>query len=262
MRSSNRQKEWNVKIPVRDENAQVDNVIGKGITTFLQGKQIVVGSLRFMKELKIKMDHFVQKLEKDENVIYVAYDKTLVGAISIFDRIRSGMHRAVHQLRHQGIHDIIMLTGDKRTVAREMAHRLRLNWYHAETLPEDKAKYVKQYRRNSTVMMVGDGINDAPALAHANIGVTMGRKRTDIACEASDIIITSDNPKVLPELVGLSKKTMNIIKQNFIVTFLINGGAILLGALGVISPIAGAAIHNAATIGVVLNSARILWMGG
>ena len=70
-------KEWKVKIPVRDENAQVDNVIGKGITTFLQGKQIVVGSLRFMKELKVNMDHFVQRLEKDENVIYVAYDKTL-----------------------------------------------------------------------------------------------------------------------------------------------------------------------------------------
>jgi cation-transporting P-type ATPase C len=255
-------EEWKIEIPVRDENAQVNTVIGKGITTFLQGKQIVVGSLRFMKELKVNMDHLVQQLEKDENMIYVAYNKTLVGVISIFDRIRSGMHRAVHQLRNLGIHDIIMLTGDKRTVAKEMAQRLRLNWYHAETLPEDKVKYVKQYRRNSTVMMVGDGINDAPALAHANIGVTMGGKRTDIACESSDIIITSDNPKVLPELVGLSKKTMNIIKQNFIATFLINGGAILLGALGIISPIAGAAIHNAATIGVVLNSTRILWIGG
>ena len=251
-------KEWKVNIPMRDENAQVDNVIGKGITTYFQGKQIVVGSLRFMKELKVNMEHFVRKIEKDENVIYVAYDKKLVGVISIFDRIRSGMHRAIHQLRYQGIRDIIMLTGDKRTVAREMAKRLQLNWYHAETLPEDKAKYVKQYRRNSTVMMVGDGINDAPALAHANIGVAMGGKRTDIASEASDIIITSDNPRVLTELVGLSKKTMNIIKQNFIATFLINGGAILLGALGIISPIAGAAIHNAATIGVVLNSVRIL----
>jgi manganese/zinc-transporting P-type ATPase C len=254
-------EEWNVDVSPRDDSAGIEMVIGKGITTFSQGKQIVVGSLRFMKELKIKMNHFIQNQDKDENLIYVAYDKTLIGIISIFDRIRSGMHRAVQELRHHGIQDIIMLTGDKRTVAREMARRLGLNWYHAETLPEDKAKYVKQYGRNSTVMMVGDGINDAPALAHANIGVTMGGKRTDIACEASDIIITSDNPGVIPELVGLSKKTMNIIKQNFIATFLINGGAILLGALGIISPISGAAIHNAATIGVVLNSARILWGG-
>ena len=251
-------KEWNIQIPMRDEHAQIDNVIGKGLNTTFQGKSIVVGSLRYMKELKINMDSFTPKIAKDENVIYVAYDQQLIGVISIFDRIRSGMHRAVNQLRTQGIHDIIMLTGDKRTVAREMARRLRLNWYHAETLPEDKAEYVKQYRRNSTVMMVGDGINDAPALAHATIGVTMGGKRTDIASEASDIIITSDNPKVLPELVGLSKRTMTIIKQNFIATFLINGGAILCGALGMISPITGAAIHNAATIGVVLNSARIL----
>ncbi len=93
-------EEWKIEIPIRDDSTQVDNMIGKGITTFSQGKQIVVGSLRFMKELKIKMDHFVQKLEKDENLIYVAYDKTLIGVISIFDRIRSGMHRAVQELRH------------------------------------------------------------------------------------------------------------------------------------------------------------------
>lgn len=254
-------KEWKVEIPLRDDHAKVDNIIGKGILTSIQGKQVVVGSLRFMKELKIKMDHFVEKLEKDESFIYVAYDQVLIGAISIFDRIRVGMDRAVQNLRQHGIQDIVMLTGDKQTVARQLARSLRLNAYHAETLPEDKAKYVKQYKQNRTVMMVGDGINDAPALAHATIGVTMGRKRTDIACEASDIMITSDNPKVLPELVGLSKKTMNIIKQNFVVTFLVNGGAIILGALGIISPVAGAAIHNAATIGVVLNSARILWMG-
>lgn len=249
-------KEWNIEIPNRDVNAKVDTIIGKGIVTSLQGKQVVVGSLHFMKELKIKMDHF-----ENENFIFVAYDQTLIGVISIYDQIRDGMDRAVQQLRHHGIQDIVMLTGDKRTVARQLAHRLHLNAYHAETLPENKVNYVKKYKQNSTVMMVGDGINDAPALAHANIGVTMGRKRTDIACEASDIVITSDNPKVLPGLVGLSKKTMHIIKQNFIVTFLVNGGAILVGALGIISPVAGAAIHNAATIGVVLNSARILWMG-
>ncbi|TYR81889.1 cation-translocating P-type ATPase [Priestia megaterium] len=253
---------WKIPIPARDHNAQVETVVGKGICTLLDGKQIVVGSRRFMNELKIKIDHFMHQLEKDENVIYVAYDQTLVGIVSIFDKIRSGMHRTVHHLRKQGVDDIIMLTGDKRTVAREMAQRLRLNWYHAEALPEDKANYVKRYGRRGAVMMVGDGINDAPALAHAHVGVTMGAKRTDIASESSDVIITSDNPEMLSELVGLSKKTMTIIKQNFIATFMINGVAILFGALGIFSPIVGAAIHNAATIGVVLNSTRILWIEG
>ena len=96
-----------------------------------------------MNELKIKTTNLLQHMQNDENVIYVAYDQTLVGVVSIFDKIRSGMHRAVKNLRHQGINDIIMLTGDKRTVAREMARRLKLNWYHAEALPEDKAFYVK-----------------------------------------------------------------------------------------------------------------------
>ncbi|MCW9133698.1 cation-translocating P-type ATPase [Bacillus paramycoides] len=253
--------EWGIEIPKRDDNVQVDTIVGKGICTYLEGKRIAVGSLRFMNELQVNMESVIENVEKDANIIYVAYDQALVGIVSIFDKIRSGMYRAIRDLRQQGIRDVVMLTGDKQAVAQEMADRLHLDWYHAEALPEDKAKYVKQYGRKNRVMMVGDGINDAPALAHANVGVTMGAKRTDIASEASDIIITSDHPEMLPELVGLSKKTMNIIKQNFIATFVINGAAILFGAFGIFSPVIGAAIHNAATIGVVFNSARILWGG-
>ncbi|MGG2092608.1 cation-translocating P-type ATPase [Bacillus sp. S13(2024)] len=253
--------EWGIEIPKRDENVQVETIVGKGICTFFDGKRIAVGSLRFMNELEVNMTCFIQELDKDENVIYVAYDEALVGVISIFDKIRSGMYRAIQDLRNEGVQDVVMLTGDKKAVAQEMAERLRLDWYHAEALPEEKATYVKQYGRTNRVMMVGDGINDAPALAHANVGVTMGAKRTDIASEASDIIITSDHPEMLPKLVGLSKKTIQIIKQNFIATFVINGAAILFGAFGIFSPVIGAAIHNAATIGVVFNSARILWEG-
>jgi cation-transporting P-type ATPase C len=258
----NQAKRWNIRIPSRDEGAEVQTVVGKGISTVLNGKRVVVGSLRFMNELKIKGEGFFKNIESDENVIYVAYDQALIGVVSIFDKIRSGMHRAIHSIREHGIDDIIMLTGDKRHVAKEMAKRLRLNWYHAEALPEEKASYVERYGKRGAVMMVGDGINDAPALAYANVGVTMGAKRTDIASEASDIVITSDNPEMLSELIGLSKRTMRIIKQNFAATFLINGLAIVLGACGIFSPIIGAAIHNAATIGVVMNSARILWIGG
>ncbi|ANS52382.1 ATPase [Bacillus thuringiensis] len=253
--------EWGIKIPKRDDNVQVDTIVGKGICTYLEGKHIAVGSLRFMKELQVNMESGIKNVDKDANIIYVAYNRELVGTVRIFDKIRSGMYRTIRDLRQQGIKDVIMLTGDKQAVAQEMSDRLGLDRCHAEALPEDKTKYVKIYGRKNRVMMVGDGINDAPALAHANVGVTMGAKRTDIASEASDIIITSDHPEMLSELIGLSKKTMNVIKQNFIVTFVINGAAILFGAVGIFSPVIGAAIHNAATIGVVCNSARILWEG-
>ncbi|MGE8205665.1 heavy metal translocating P-type ATPase [Heyndrickxia sp. NPDC080065] len=254
-------EEWKIQVPNRDANTLAETIVGKGVRCYFDRKPIVVGSLSFFKELKINVDHFPKTFDYDENVIYVAYDHTLVGIISIFDKIRTGMPQAIRKLRKQGIGEVVMLTGDKRSVAKEMARRLNFNWYHAETLPEDKVTYVKQYRRRHSVMMVGDGINDAPALAYANVGVTMGGKRTDIASEASDIIITSDNPELIPAFINLSKRTMNIIRQNFVATFFINGAAILLGACGFISPIMGAAIHNTATIGVILNSAKILWIG-
>lgn len=250
-------EEWDIEIPMRDEDAEAETVIGKGVSTFLQGKQVLVGSLRFMKESEVDLMSMEREQEK-ENLIYVAYDQQLAGAISIIDRIRPGTNLAIRKMRHEGISNVVMLTGDNRSAAREIAQRLSLDRYYAESLPEDKAAFVKRNKQRGTVMMVGDGINDAPALAHADIGVTMGGKRTDIASEASDVIITSDNPLVLPNLIALSNRTINIIKQNFAATFLINGGAILLGAFGIISPVAGAAIHNAATIGVVLNSVRIL----
>ncbi|WP_144519520.1 heavy metal translocating P-type ATPase, partial [Bacillus thuringiensis] len=253
--------EWGIEIPKRDDHVQVDTIVGKGICTYLEGKQIAVGSLRFMHELQVNMKAFMEHIDKDANMIYVAYNQNLVGAFRIFDKIRPGMHRTIQGLRQQGIRDIVMLTGDQQAVAQKMAKRLHLDGYHAESLPEEKAKYVKQYGQKNRVMMVGDGVNDAPALAHAHVGITMGAKRTDIASEASDIIITSDRPEMLSELVQLSKQMMRIIKQNFIATFVINGAAILFGVFGIFSPVMGAAIHNAATIGVVLNSTRILWGG-
>jgi len=109
-----------------------------------------------------------------------------------------------------------------------------------------------------TIMMVGDGINDAPALAYADIGVTLGAKKTDIAMETADMVVHSDNPLLISRTVSLSKKTMKIIRQNILVSLIVNTGAIVLGTLGFIRPITGAAIHNAATIGVVLNSLNLI----
>jgi cation-transporting P-type ATPase C len=258
----NQAEQWGVAIPEHD-HSQMKIYVGRGIHTSVNGKPIHVGNRLFMEEVGVDLtpiDIDSVQIERDESIVYVSFDQKLVGIISIFDKIRSGMKRTVNQLRRQGIDEVIMLTGDKNHTAHSIATELLLDSYKAEMLPQEKANYVKAYKqKGNKVMMVGDGINDAPSLAFADIGVTMGAKRTDIAMEASDIIITSDDPLKISETIRLSKETMKTIHQNFAVTILVNSSAILLGAIGIISPIVGATVHNGATILVVLNSAKILF---
>ncbi|RYD01568.1 hypothetical protein N752_28755 [Desulforamulus aquiferis] len=154
-----------------------------------------------------------------------------------------------------------MLTGDSKKVAMQIASNLGIDSYQAEVMPQDKALLVARMQRGSQVMMIGDGINDAPALAFADVGVAMGGSRTDVAVEAADITINVDDPLSVPETLSLAKQTMGIIRQNFAATITINTAAILLGAMGKINPLVSALIHNMATIGVVLNSTRILIKG-
>ena len=154
-----------------------------------------------------------------------------------------------------------MLTGDIEDSANRIAQQVQVDEVHARMLPEEKLGYIEEAKKSRKVAMVGDGMNDAPALTKADIGITFGGKRTDLAVEASDVVISHDNPYALTELMDLSKNTMKTVKQNVLATFVINGSAILLGAIGLISSVTGAAIHNLATIGVVLNSMKILVKG-
>lgn len=195
-------------------------------------------------------------------MVYVARNGSLLGILTISDLIRPKMRKAINRLRRMGIDEIVMLTGDSHRVAKHTAEQLGLDSYVAEVLPQDKAFLVGELQRGSQVMMIGDGINDAPALAFADVGVTMGGSRTDVAVEAADITINSDECLMIPEILQEGRRTMNIIRQNFVATIAINTGAMLLGAMGKISPLLSAVIHNATTIGVVLNSARILMRRG
>jgi cation-transporting P-type ATPase C len=131
--------------------------------------------------------------------------------------------------------------------------------YKAQVLPEDKADMVlrKQARGNS-VVMVGDGVNDAPALAYADVGVSLGRGSTEISIETADIAINSNNPLYLPGIIGLSQKTMEIIKQNFATAIVVNSVGLILASMGVLPVFWAAVLHNATTIAVVMNSGRIL----
>jgi cation-transporting P-type ATPase C len=192
----------------------------------------------------------------------LAKEGRLAAVFVIADPIRPDFKKAINQLRRSGIDEIIMLTGDTKKVAEGVAAALDIDNFHAEVLPEDKAELVARKQAKSRVMMIGDGVNDAPALAFADVGVAMGGKRTDIAVESADITINSDDPLKLPELLIIGRQTMKLVRQNFTATIAINTAAMLLGALGKINPLVAAVVHNAATIGVVINGARILLYGG
>ncbi|MGD6818750.1 heavy metal translocating P-type ATPase [Metabacillus sp. 113a] len=240
------------------EDESVENYVGKGVSVSIEGRHVIVGSRNFMD------DHGIALPGQLQTGVYAAMNGKLMGVIEIEDKIRSGMNRSITQLKRNGIDECIMLTGDYEQAAKKVASRISVDEYIAEAMPQDKANIVRQLKKDyeRTIMMVGDGINDAPALAYADIGVTIGSKKTDIAMETADVVIHSDNPMLVSEAINISKETMQIMKQNIAATLIINTGAILLGTFGIIRPVAGAAIHNAATIAAVLNRAKLIFSGG
>ena len=223
-----------------------------------KGGLIRVGSLKFLRENGIEDTEGLADGLAFKNLLYVARDKELIGVIGIEDPIRPKMKKTLNQMRRHGVDEIVMLTGDSKAVAAEVAHNMDIDSYPAEILPEDKSHYVNKLKQRGTVMMVGDGINDAPALAFSDVGVSLGGRQTDIAAESSAVTIHSEDPERLIETLQLGRRTMDLVHQNFMATILVNSSAMLLGALGKISPLWAVVIHNTATPAVVLNSCRIL----
>ena len=223
-----------------------------------KGGVVRVGSKKFLRESGVKDTEQLDTGLIGKNLLYVSRNDELIGVIGIEDPIRPKMKKTLNQMRRYGIDEIVMLTGDSKAVAQEVARSMDIDSYHAEILPEDKSSYVNKLKQRGTVMMVGDGINDAPALAFADVGVSLGGRQTDIAAESSAVTIHSEDPSRLMEALQLGRRTMDLVQQNFMATILVNSGAMLLGALGKINPLWAAVIHNTATLAVVLNSCRIL----
>ena len=154
---------------------------------------------------------------------------------------------------------IVLLTGDSSAVGQAVGSQVNVSHVHGDLMPADKVKYVEAYQRLGTkVAMIGDGINDAPALAKADIGIAMGYSGTDIAVEAADVVLLSDDLKKVPELIRKSRKAIHTIWQNILVANVINFAAIILAAYGLVGPVLAAIVHNVGAILVVLNSARLL----
>ena len=256
-------KERNLVSP---RNLETRNVIARGIEADIEsygsfpGGEVIVGSRRFMVEKDISgVAEFEEKRSSAaSSFIYVAARGELIGVIESSDPIRPDFKRAINRLRYSGVDEIVMLTGDNKTTASQIAKSLGIDRYEAEVMPEDKAGFVTDAQRRSSVLMVGDGVNDAPALAYADVGVAMGSGCTDTAMETADVTINSEDPLKLPEFISLGKRTMRIVQQNFAATVAINTAAMTMGALGFINPLFSSIIHNASTLGVVLNSTRLL----
>jgi cation-transporting P-type ATPase C len=246
------------------KHTQTQVFTARGVQTQVGRSQIRVGRRRFMREngIDVSPAHEAARrlASKGENIVYVSRGKQLIGVLGIQDALRENMKKALNRLRHSGIDDIILLTGDVEQHAEIVATRMAMDRYHAEVMPDDKAETVLKLQSKGThVIMVGDGVNDAPALAYADVGIAMGGTRTDIAMEAADITITGDEPLMIPAVFRMAQKTMHIVRQNFATAISVNSLGIVLSSIGVLPVFWGAVLHNATTVAVVLNSSRLLF---
>ena len=253
-------KSRGLEIPNHEENKVV---VARGIETKVDDSIIRVGSKKFMEDNNISTDEYNEEFKvisgRGEILIYVSKDNKLIGMIGVADPPRENIKRTINRLRSQGIDEIVLLTGDLEQQAQTIASRMSIDSYESELLPEDKAKNILALQaRGNKVIMIGDGINDAPALSYANIGIALGSTRTDVAMEAADITITKDDPLLVPEVIGLSKKTVRTIKENFAMAIGINSFALVLGATGILPAIYSSVMHNMTTILVVGNSLKLL----
>lgn len=237
--------------------------VGRGVRTSVDGADVLVGGQPFLRENRVDLARAEEAARhltrRGEQIVYVARDLELIGVVGIQDTLREDMKKSLNRLRGLGMDDIVLLTGDAEQHAELVATRMAMDRYQAEVLPEDKSDVVlRLQQKGPRVVMVGDGINDAPALAYADVGIAMGATRTDVAMEAADITITSDDPLMIPGIIRLSQKTMSIVKQNFATAVGVNTAALVLASIGKLPVVWGAAIHNATTVLVVLNSLRLL----
>ena len=234
--------------------------VSRGSKTQAAGKTVRVGNLDYMKENGVNA---VSPLPGDTGAIpnYVGVDDEIVAVLYAMDSPRENVRRAINALRYDGVGDIELLTGDMESQAKTVAEQVGADGYRAQLLPEQKAEAVLKLQvQGNGVVMVGDGINDAPALAYADVGISMGSKSTDIAMETSDVIINRDDPMMIPELRRLARATMRIVHQNFALVIAINSVGLILGAASGISVMMSALLHNSSTILVVANSLRLMFM--
>lgn len=233
-------------------------ISGKGVIATIDNKEIIVGNEKILKDENIKY----VKSEEVGTIIYIAIDKKFAGTIVISDKIKKDAKKAIKLFRKNNVKKIVMLTGDKENISKEVFDELKLDEYKAELLPQDKVEIVEQIikekNESKQVAFIGDGINDAPVLALSDIGIAMGGAGSDAAIEAADIVIMTDEPSKLADAMKISKKTMKIVKENIIFAITVKIVVLLLSALGLATMWAAVFADVGVSVIAILNALRIL----
>lgn len=235
---------------------------GKGIVAKIENNEIYCGNSRFLQEQGIILDEniesILENLRKQGKVsILVGKNRECIGIIALSDTIRPTAKEMVIKLKNMGTR-VVLLTGDHKQTADYFAEEVGIENVYSELLPAEKVTYIKKLEEDGNkVCMIGDGVNDAPALKTADVGVSMASMGTDIAVEASDIALMGDNIEKIPYLKKLSTATIKTIKFNITASMVINLAAIILSVMGLLNPITGALVHNVGSVLVVLNAALL-----
>jgi len=242
-------------------------VIGKGVKGIIDENVILIGNKNFLKNesTNFKIDNQWKKenlssfIDIGATIIYISINNIFKGAIVLGDSLRSDARSTIRNIESIGL-KTVLLTGDSEKPAKYMAEKIGIDELYYDCLPENKMNIIDDFQsiKNEKIAMIGDGINDAPSLKRAHVGIAMGGIGSDIAVDAADIVLVGDDIKSIPHLLGISKKVMQTININIIISLALNFVAIILAIVGILDPITGALVHNIGSVLVVIHSSLLL----
>ena len=232
----------------------IQETAGHGIIATVNGKKVAVGNSKLMEKLGAAW----HPCEQEGTIIHVAIDGSYAGHVVISDRIKADSAQAIEALRKEGVRKTVMLTGDQQSVAAAVASALKIDEFHAQLLPADKVAQVENLLKEGTLAFVGDGINDAPVLTRADVGIAMGALGSDAAIEAADVVLMDDKPSKIAQAIRTARKTIRIAKENIIFAIGIKVLVLVLAALGVATMWMAVFADVGVTVLAVFNAMRAL----